>query len=59
MCVRSRAIERRTAAKSFSGASDWSDCTVGSSTLMLSRSAYRPAWASNSSLASGIVFRWM
>jgi hypothetical protein len=39
MWMRRRAIDRRIAAPSFSGASAASDCTVGSSMLMLSRSA--------------------
>jgi hypothetical protein len=39
MWVRSRAIERRIAAPSFSGASSLKPWTVGSSMLMLRRSA--------------------
>ena len=59
MCSRSRPIERWIALVSFSGASCFRPASVGISTLMLSRSAYRPARRSSSSLASGMVLRWM
>ncbi len=47
------------AAPSFSGASRSRLASVGSSRLIDSRSAKRPACSISQGLASGIVFRWM
>ena len=49
----------RMALGAFSGAKASRLRSVGSSILVESRSAWRPAFSSSSALASGIVFRWM
>ena len=45
--------------RSFSGASSFKFFSVGISRLTLRRSAYSPASRTSSSLAPGILFRWM
>ena len=59
MRQRSCPIALRMPACDFSGANRFSPPSVGSSTLIDSRSAYRPAAASSSGDASGMVLRWM
>ncbi len=59
MRAATRPMEARMEASDFSGASWRSDSSRGSSTLIESRSAWRPASASSSGDASGMILRWM
>ena len=50
---------RYTLAWSFSGASSFSEASLGISMFTLMRSAYSPASFTSSRLAPGMLFRWM